>query len=351
MHTTNPTRLWLVLVAALGLTLAACNGEGDECVCDDDDVTGDDDDVTGDDDVTDDDDDDDVNPDDADGDGFTVAQGDCDDNDAAVNPGAEEGCDDGLDSDCDGVEDSGCDVEIGSGDALIGSDEMSQMVQGQFVSYWDERPEHEVDLDTYRLDIYEVTNFQYRRCVAAAACTEPASKASRTRADYYDDPEFGGYPVLGVTHEQAIQYCEYLDKRLPTEAEWEKGAKGPTPNDQTAPWGYLSEPDEWVPLCDKANYGLCNPDTVRVGSYDDGVSPYGLYDMCGNVMEWVADWYHTSYYSQSPSSNPTGPDEGRYRVLRGGSWNNGWFDGRVVRRKYAKPDHVNDAIGFRCAAD
>ena len=348
MRTMIPTRLYLVFAAALGLALAACD-EPEECVCDDDDLTGDDDDATADDDVTDD--DDDSEADDADADGFTIAQGDCDDSDAAIHPGADEGCDDGLDSDCDGVENSGCDVEIDAGDVLIGSDEMSVIVSGQYVSYWDERPEHEVYLGGYHLDIYEVTNFQYRRCVAAAACTEPTSKASRTRDDYYDNPEYGGFPVVGVTYEQASQYCAFAGKRLPTEAEWEKGAKGPAPNDQTAPWGYLQEDEDWTPLCDKGNYGLCTPDTTLIGSYEDGISHYGLYDMTGNVMEWVADWFHTSYYNESPSTDPTGPDSGNYRVVRGGSWNTGWFDGRVVRRRYAKPEQLNDGIGIRCARD
>ena len=345
MRTIIPCRLLLALL--LGLGLGACD-EPEECVCDDD-ATGDDDDATGDDDVTDD--DDDVNPDDADGDGFTVVQGDCNDTDDSVNPGAVEGCDDSIDSDCDGVENSGCDVEIAAGDVLIGSNEVSEVVPGQFISYWDERPEHEVNLSAFHLDVYEVTNFQYRRCVAAAACTEPASRASRTHADYYDNPEFGGFPVIGVTYDQASQYCAFAGKRLPTEAEWEKGAKGAAPNDQTAPWGYLTEIDDWYAICDKANYGVCVGDTVRVGSYEDGVSPYGLHDMTGNAMEWVADWYHSGYYGESPSTDPTGPATGNYRVLRGGSWNTGWFDGRVVRRRYAKPDLLNDGIGLRCARD
>jgi len=334
----------LLLVAALGLALGGCKGE--ECVCDDD---------TADDDVSDDDvsDDDDATADDADGDGFTVEQGDCDDNDAAIHPAADEGCGDGMDSDCDGVEDSGCTVDIPQGEALIGSNEMSEVIPGQFISYWDERPEHEVEIDDFHIDLYEVTNFQYRRCVAEGDCEAPASVASRTRADYYDNPEYGGYPVIGVSYDQAEDHCEWRGGRLPTEAEWEKAAKGPSPNDQTAPWGYLEEQVDWIEDCDKGNYGLCLSDTARVGSYPDGISHYGLYDACGNVMEWVADWYHTSYYTEPEASDddPTGPTSGRFRVLRGGNWNTGWYDCRVVRRRYADPEYTNDGIGIRCAFD
>jgi len=333
-------RLAWLLSLSLGLALTAC--DGDECVCDDDDACDDDDD-----DSTPADDDDDTGPD-ADGDGWTIEQGDCNDGDGAVHPAADEACDDEVDSDCDGVADSGCTVEIEAGDVLVGSDEMSVIMPGQFVSYWDERPEHEVDLSAYRIDRYEVTNSQYRRCVSAGDCEPPADLGSATRETYHEDPAYGGFPVVHLTWQQAGDYCAWKGGRLPTEAEWEKGAKGPDPNDQTAPWGHLTEIDDWYAWCDKANYGLCEPDTVRIGSYDDGVSPYGLHDMTGNAAEWVVDWYDASYYSNSLDEDPTGPDDGRFRVIRGGSWNQGWFDGRVVRRKFADPEFTNPAIGFRC---
>ena len=339
----NRTEYLLALVLALGLVLGAC--KEDECVCDDD--AGDDDTSTPDDDAS----DDDVTGDDVDGDGFTVEMGDCDDNDAAVHPAADEGCGDGVDSDCDGVEDSGCTVDIPSGEALIGSNEVSVIIPGQFISYWDERPEHEVAFDDFHIDLYEVTVFQFRRCVADGDCDAPDSPASATREDYFDNPEYGGYPVIGITWDQAKDYCEWRGGRLPTEAEWEKAAKGPSPNAHTAPWGYLEEQVDWIEDCDKGNYGLCLPDTARIGSYPDGVSHYGLFDMCGNAMEWVADWYHTGYYTESPAENPTGPTSGRFRALRGGSWNTGWYDGRVVRRRFTDPDHVNDSIGVRCVFD
>ena len=143
----NPL-LWM---AALGFALAACDAD-DDCVCDDDDLTAGDDDSSP--------------TDDVDGDGFTAAEGDCDDNDAAVHPAADEGCGDGVDSDCDGVEDSGCRLEIEAGDVEVGSNETSEVVPGQFISYWDERPQHTVALSAFAIELYEVTNFQYRRCRA-----------------------------------------------------------------------------------------------------------------------------------------------------------------------------------------
>ena len=329
MRTTNR----IELLALLCLLFVACKGE--ECVCDDD--------TAADDDVTD--------PDDADGDGFTATEGDCDDADPSVHPDADEGCDDDLDSDCDGHDSAGCTVEIEAGDAVIGSDEVSQRNPGMAIAYWDERPEHEVHVSAYRIDLYEVTNHKYRRCAAAGACSEPQVTASATRPDYYSADEYAGYPVLGVTWEQAVDCCEWRGGRLPTEAEWEKAARGPSPNNQTAPWGELVEIDDWYAHCDKGNYGLCMEDTTEVGKYDTGVSHYGLYDTTGNVAEWTQDWYLAQYYTETPDTDPIGPDEGRFRSIRGGSWVQGWFDGRVVRRKYAEPDLANHVIGFRCAFD
>ncbi len=330
----------LILMVALAAPLPAC--DTDECVCDDDDATADDDD-TGDDDTT--------HPADADGDGFTPDQGDCDDGDAAVHPFADEACDDGVDSDCDGVENSGCRIDIPASDVEVGSNETSEVVPGQFISYWDERPQHTVSLSAYSIEIYEVTNVQYRRCVADGGCSAPSVLASRTRPDYHESPEFGGFPVTNVTWQQAVDYCTWRGGRLPTEAEWERAAKGASPANPHVPWGLLVEIEDWYAWCDKANYGLCEQDTTRIGSYPDGVSATGVHDMTGNVAEWVSDWYLAAYYGQSPDTDPQGADDGRFKVLRGGSWTQGWYDGRTVRRKYSDPEQVHDGFGIRCAFD
>ena len=140
----------------------------------------------------------------------------------------------------------------------------------------------------------------------------------------------------------ASAYCEWRGEgtRLPTEAEWEKAARGTT--DNLYPWGNAID-------CNLANYAECTGSTVKVESYPSNASPFGALDMVGNVMEWVADWYSQDYYQISPSSNPTGPNSGQYRSLRGGS-----FDGytdyqvRVTFRFLEGPDESKDDAGFRC---
>lgn len=149
---------------------------------------------------------------------------------------------------------------------------------------------------------------RYERCVEANVCKPPRESRSYTRTAYYGNVEFDEYPVIYVDWNMAKTYCEWRGGRLPTEAEWEKAARGE--DGRTYPWGEGID-------CDKANYqSSCIGDTTKVGSYLEGVSPYGVYDMAGNVWEWVTDWYDGNYYGASPSSNPQGPTFGQYRVLR-----------------------------------
>lgn len=231
--------------------------------------------------------------------------------------------------------------ELGIGSTMTGEDGITLLYvpEGEFTmgsdssDQSDEKPAHKVYLDAYWIDQTEVTNGQYAICVDAGKCTPPIITPDISFDSDYGNPYFSNYPVFFMSWVNAQSYCKWADRRLPSEAEWEKAAR--STDARTFPWG--NDIDQTYP-----NY------TVRVGSYEKDKSFYGVYDMAGNVREWVADWYSESYYQNSPSSNPTGPDSGIYRVVRGGDVNN--YDAlRSANRSSGTPDYTRYRFGFRCA--
>lgn len=229
-------------------------------------------------------------------------------------------------------------VFVPEGEFTMGSDSDEGL---GYTVYPDEKPAHTVYLDAFWIDQTEMTNKKYQMCVDAGACGPPSALESLTHPKYYGNPEFDNYPVVYVSWEQASAYCAWAKRRLPTEAEWEKAARGT--DARIYPWGN-EEPHK-----DLLNYNLNLPDVVEVGSYPNGASPYGAYDMSGNVREWVNDWYSANYYESSPASNPLGPESGDRRVTRSGS--PGPNDPRSAKREQYYPLGSAFVIGFRCASD
>jgi formylglycine-generating enzyme required for sulfatase activity len=223
-------------------------------------------------------------------------------------------------------------VEILSGEFLMGSDG-SQALE-------DERPSHRVWLDAFSIDVHEVTTAQYAAFLAAGTRELPWQWQTVDLTQHAD------LPVIGVDWRDAEAFCKWRGKRLPTEAEWEKAARGT--DGRLYPWG------NQVPIRELANFALgarfsYNQVLLPVRSQEGGKSPYGLYHMAGNVYEWVQDWYSSSYYEVSPQRNPPGPTEGQFKVLRGGSWSDlGKY--LLTYGRFKLPlETKNSYSGFRCA--
>ena len=223
---------------------------------------------------------------------------------------------------------------------------MVMVPRGEFImgsqEHQDEKP-HNVVLDAYYIDKYETSNKDYKNFMKATGHPAPA---------YWDDPRLNKpeQPVVGVNWYDANAYCEWKGKRLPTEAEWERAAKGPNGHSHY-PWGH--QLDET-----KANYGQMVGKTTPVDSYPEGISGYGAYNMAGNVFEWVSDWYDPAYYNVTPALNPQGPatglnfaNQGPVKVLKGGSWLAPASSLHTSHRFWNQPENNSYGVGlgFRCA--
>jgi len=227
-------------------------------------------------------------------------------------------------------------VFVPSGSFLMGSDPNKDPY------FWGaEAPEHTVTLNAFWIYRTEVTQGMYQNCVLEQSCSSPKI-INDSVAQQYGNSRFSNYPVVMVSWQDAYAYCQWARARLPTEAEWEKAARGT--DGRLFPWG--DDPN----VDGRANYSSSSPSSV--GSYPAGASPYGAYDMAGNVLEWVNDYFDSSYYQYSPLDNPTGPASGSRRIIRGGAFTQNVVDGlRTVARASLKPSTTNNDVGFRCAMD
>jgi formylglycine-generating enzyme required for sulfatase activity len=250
---------------------------------------------------------------------------------------------------------------LGVGSTMINERDGAEMVYvpaGEFLMGYDEsqryneRPEHTVYLDSYWIYKFEVTNSQFYTFILSQGVNFNSSLLFnrvdndnilfQENEEWLIDEDFVDYPIKGVTWNGAIEYCEWAGGEIPTEAEWEKAARGT--DGRLYPWGNN------FPTASLTNFEPYS--TKPVGTYLEGISPYGALDMTGNVYEWVSDWYSADYYSISPDENPRGPEIGSSRILRGGYWvDKGWYGGfRVTYRIPSRPDNTYSfyGYGFRC---
>jgi len=243
-------------------------------------------------------------------------------------------------------------VLVPEGEFIMGSDPDEPYFWGA------EMPRHTVYLDAFWIYRTEVTNAMFRACVDAGACPQPDDVNSRLYDNYFIDQSFDNYPVIHVTYDHAASYCAWAGARLPTEAEWEKAARGT--DGRLFPWGNDEIQNDSANFCDgtcpaldvvESGYDDGYPDVAPVGSYPAGVSPYGAFDMAGNVLEWVSDWYSSDYYSRSPYENPIGPESGSKHPARGGSWSSLRDGMRPAARASFSRSYSSDVVGFRCVMD
>ncbi|MDH4081911.1 MAG: formylglycine-generating enzyme family protein [Nitrospira sp.] len=241
-------------------------------------------------------------------------------------------------------------ILIPAGEFLMGSDKKVDRN-----AYQAELPQRRVSLKAYEIDKFEVTTVQFLKFVLAHDL--PPLIDWQYDGGNFQEP-MSNHPVMHVSWAEADAYCTWAGKRLPTEAEWEKAARGQ--DGRLYPWGNqmagLSRANFGRtglsgPVRDRPERLLLYPPIISVDKYDNAVSPYGVFQMSGNVAEWVADWYHPKYYATAPNQDPKGPEKGTQRSFRGGSWIDSTPIVRVAQRNGTDPNTRMNWLGFRCARD
>jgi len=264
-------------------------------------------------------------------------------------------------------------VYVPAGEFLRGTSiDRARALAAQFGAYFAvETPQRSIDLDAYYMDKFEVTNQQYAQFLAVLApagrpYAHPQAPPPKDPIPaYWYDRRLNGatHPVTGVDWYDAATYCHWAGRRLPTEAQWEKAARGPS--GQEYPWGntwnaaYANNAEltfgqpilshtQWLQLLAPLRLEALQQLTKPVGSFPEGVSPYGVYDMGGNLWEWCQDSYQKDYYHSAPSRNPSGPSSSAYKVLRGGCWSSHRGMLRAAYRNYDLATDRHLEVGFRC---
>ncbi len=254
-------------------------------------------------------------------------------------------------SEIDGMEQ----VFVPAGDFIMGTNDLEAKRTEEGGRAYPEIPQFTYYLDSFWIDKYEVTNAQYRLCVEAGVCTEPHRIGSYTYPDYFTNPVYDNYPVVWVSWFQSVDYCEWAGRRLPTEAEWEKAARGTDGRKYT--WGNDPVTEDKANFCDvnctrthaMEDYNDGYPDTSPVGSFPAGISPYGAYDMAGNVWEWTSTLPFP--YPYDATDGREDPNMLGERVWRGGPWSNGLWWMRASLRYRALDIYSWYVLGIRCAAN